>query len=54
MPLGPMVYPDNINSLTGLPYPDDAAKNRRNLIVKVQLYARCPPAKWTECGGYCV
>ena len=36
--IGPLNYPDNINSLTGLPYPDDAAKNRRNLIVKVSNY----------------
>src|ERR1041385_210413 len=36
--IGPVNYPDNINSLTGLPYPDDAAKNRRNLIVKVSNY----------------
>lgn len=36
--IGPVNYPENINSLTGLPYPDDAAKNRRNLIVKVSNY----------------
>src|SRR6185436_5292810 len=36
--IGPVNYPDNINPLTGLPYPDDAAKNRRNLIVKVSNY----------------
>ena len=36
--IGPSDYPDNINSLTGLPYPDDAARNRRNLIVKVSNY----------------
>ncbi len=38
IPIGPLTYPDNINSLTGLPYPDDAARNRRNLIVKVSNY----------------
>jgi hypothetical protein len=36
--IGPVNYPDDINSLTGLPYPDDAARNRRNLIVKVSNY----------------
>src|SRR5258708_6898569 len=36
--IGPVNYPDNINSLTGLPYPDEAAKKRRNLIVKVSNY----------------
>jgi hypothetical protein len=38
IPIGPNTYPDNINPLTGQPYPDDAAKNRRNLIVKVSNY----------------
>jgi hypothetical protein len=36
--IGPVQYPDNINSLTGLPFPDEAARNRRNLIVKVSNY----------------
>lgn len=36
--LGPVEYPPNINPLTGLPYPDEEAKNRRNLIVKVSNY----------------
>src|SRR5258706_1296773 len=36
--IGPINYPDNINPLTGLAYPDDAAKNRRNIIVKVSNY----------------
>lgn len=36
--IGPVNYPDNINPLTGQPYPDDAAKNRRNVIVKVSNY----------------
>ncbi len=35
MPIGPRVYPEGINPMTGLPYPNDAARNRRNLIVKV-------------------
>ena len=37
-PNGPFSYPENVNSLTGLPYPDEAAKARRNLIVKVSNY----------------
>lgn len=36
--IGPIQYPENINSLTGLPFPDEAARNRRNLIVKVSNY----------------
>src|SRR5262249_496610 len=36
--IGPVNYPENINPLTGQPYPDDAAKKRRNLIVKVSNY----------------
>ncbi|MBX3062378.1 MAG: DUF3048 domain-containing protein [Anaerolineae bacterium] len=36
--IGPLDYPDGINSLTGLPFPDEAAMNRRNLIVKVSNY----------------
>jgi hypothetical protein len=36
--VGPYIYPDNINSLTGLPYPSEEARNRRNLIVKVSNY----------------
>jgi len=36
--IGPITYPENINPLTGLPYPDEAARNRRNLIVKVSNY----------------
>lgn len=36
--IGPVNYPDNINPLTGLPYPSEEAKNRRNLIVKVSNY----------------
>ena len=35
IPVGPRIYPEGINPLTGLPYPDDEARNRRNLIVKV-------------------
>ena len=35
IPVGPRVYPQGINPLTGLPYPGDEARARRNLIVKV-------------------
>ncbi len=38
VPIGPAVYPDGINSLTGLPYPDEAAQFRRNLMVKISNY----------------
>jgi hypothetical protein len=37
-PNGPFSYPDDINSLTGMPYPDEAAKLRRNLIVKISNF----------------
>jgi hypothetical protein len=36
--LGPLSYPDNINSLTGLPFPDEAARLRRTMVVKVSNY----------------
>lgn len=32
---GPVSYPSGINPLTGLPYPNEEARMRRNLIVKV-------------------
>ncbi|MDE0610432.1 MAG: DUF3048 domain-containing protein [Anaerolineaceae bacterium] len=35
---GPEQYPLNYNSLTGLPYPDKAAMDRRNLIVKISNF----------------
>jgi hypothetical protein len=37
-PIGPFSYPQGINPLTGLPYPDEAAQARRNLIVKISNY----------------
>jgi hypothetical protein len=37
-PNGPFSYPEGINPLTGLPYPNDEARNRRNLIVKISNY----------------
>ena len=37
-PIGPYFYPDGINPLTGQPYPDSEARERRNLIVKISNY----------------
>lgn len=37
-PNGPFVYPEGVNPLTGLPYPDEASMLRRNLIVKISNY----------------
>lgn len=37
-PIGPFSYPDGINPLTGLPYPNEEAQNRRNLIVKISNF----------------
>jgi hypothetical protein len=36
--VGPAQYPDGFNPLTGLPYPDQAAADRRNLLVKISNY----------------
>jgi len=36
--VGPIVYPEGFNPLTGLPYPNEEAMTRRNLIVKVSNY----------------
>lgn len=36
--VGPNEYPDNFNPLTGLPYPNDEARDRRTLIVKVSNF----------------
>jgi len=36
--VGPGEYPENFNPLTGLPYPSDEARHRRNLIVKVSNF----------------
>lgn len=36
--VGPDEFPENFNPLTGLPYPSDEARNRRNLIVKVSNF----------------
>ena len=37
-PIGPYSYPEGINPLTGLPYPNSEASSRRNLIVKISNY----------------
>lgn len=37
-PNGPFSYPEDVNPLTGKPYPNEEAKARRNLIVKISNY----------------
>lgn len=37
-PNGPFSYPDGVNALTGLPFPNEEARARRNLIVKISNY----------------
>lgn len=37
-PNGPIFYPEGVNPLTGLPYPNQEAMNRRNLIVKISNF----------------
>jgi len=37
-PIGPFSYPQGVNPLTGLPYPNEAAMARRNLIVKISNF----------------
>ncbi|MCS6836997.1 MAG: DUF3048 domain-containing protein [Anaerolineae bacterium] len=37
-PIGPFSYPEGINPLTGQLYPNEDARNRRNLIVKISNY----------------
>jgi len=36
--VGPVIYPDGYSPLTGLPYPSEEARNRRNLIIKISNY----------------
>jgi hypothetical protein len=36
--IGPNEYPENINPLTGLPFPNEEARSRRTLIVKVSNF----------------
>jgi hypothetical protein len=37
-PIGPSYYPEGINTLTGLPFPNQEAMDRRNLIVKISNF----------------
>jgi hypothetical protein len=37
-PNGPFIYPEGVNPLTGMPYPNEEAMQRRNLIVKISNY----------------
>ncbi|MGQ9910529.1 MAG: DUF3048 domain-containing protein [Candidatus Flexifilum sp.] len=45
--VGPLVYPDGFNSLTGLPYPNEEAMLRRNLIIKISNF---PPVVRPQSG----
>lgn len=36
--IGPYEYPENYNPLTGLPYPNEEARDRRNLLVKISNF----------------
>ncbi|NDJ60433.1 MAG: DUF3048 domain-containing protein [Chloroflexi bacterium] len=36
--VGPVFYPDGVSPLTGLPYPNDEALTRRNLIIKISNF----------------
>lgn len=36
--VGPFNYPDGFNPLTGLPYPNEEAQARRNLIIKISNF----------------
>lgn len=46
-PNGPFEYPEGVSPLTGLPYPDQAARERRNLMVKISNY---PPVVRPQSG----
>jgi hypothetical protein len=46
-PIGPVFYPDGISPLTGLPYPNQAAADRRNLLVKISNF---PPVVRPQSG----
>lgn len=46
-PIGPYSYPEGINPLTGLPYPDEASMARRPLIVKISNW---PPVVRPQSG----
>lgn len=46
-PIGPFSYPEGINPLTGLPYPNEEAMRRRPLIVKISNW---PPVVRPQSG----
>ncbi|MEL6148408.1 MAG: DUF3048 domain-containing protein [Chloroflexota bacterium] len=46
-PNGPFIYPEGVNSLTGLPYPSSEALQRRNLLVKISNF---PPVVRPQTG----
>jgi hypothetical protein len=37
-PNGPFIYPQGVNALTGLPFPNEEAQARRNMLVKISNY----------------
>lgn len=37
-PNGPYQYPEGVSALTGQPYPDQASRERRNLLIKISNY----------------
>lgn len=45
--VGPQSYPEGYSPLTGLPYPSEEARNRRNLIIKISNY---PPVVRPQSG----
>ncbi|MBK8022141.1 MAG: DUF3048 domain-containing protein [Chloroflexi bacterium] len=45
--VGPFDYPEGFSPLTGLPYPSDEARNRRNFIMKISNY---PPVVRPQSG----
>jgi hypothetical protein len=47
IPNGPYSYPENMNSLTGMEYPDEVSRARVNLIVKISNY---PPVVRPQTG----
>lgn len=46
-PNGPLYYPEGVSPLTGLPYPNEEAMLRRNLMVKISNY---PPVVRPQSG----
>ena len=48
--LGPINYPENINPLTGLPYPDEASRIGASNRQSLELHMGCPPAERPQSG----